>query len=177
MKKLRFRTLEDFLDVLAMICVMVIMLMTAIDVAGRYFGGFFGKSLPIPGTVEILALVMALVVFLSLPGSQRQEQHIGMDLFLDRFKGRTYRIIQFVNLLLPLFAFAIIGIYSFINALRALEVGWSTTGMLGIPTAPFRFVIAFGSLMICIRFAFQIFQLRKRNSNTETKIQADEEAV
>ncbi len=70
------RVAEKVLEVLTAALLFLLMLITVVDVAGRYF---IGK--PLPGSAEISAIALALLVFAAFPLVSRRREHITVDLF------------------------------------------------------------------------------------------------
>ena len=151
LKKLRLSTLEDILAAIAMVAIMFMMILTASDVTSRYL---FNK--PITGSLEILEVVMAIVVFFGLARGQRLNINVGMDLLFDRLKGRALHGLRIFDTLLPLLLFAVVTFSSLRIALDALEKKQLTTGILHFPESPFLFALSLGGLLICIRFIIQL---------------------
>ncbi|MGP9535751.1 MULTISPECIES: TRAP transporter small permease [unclassified Halomonas] len=72
------------------------MLLTTVDVAGRFF-----FNSPILGAVELTQLMLAAVVFLSLPVVCWREEHVSVDLLDTIFPARLVWIRQMiVNLII-----------------------------------------------------------------------------
>lgn len=69
------RVLQYTLEGAAGIALLAMMLITAVDVTGRYF---FGMS--IMGSVELIQLLLASVVFLAFPVVCWREEHVTIDL-------------------------------------------------------------------------------------------------
>lgn len=63
------------LEVTGGLALLVMMLVTTLDVTGRYF---FGQS--IRGSVELTQLLLATVIFLALPNLHWLDEHINVDL-------------------------------------------------------------------------------------------------
>ena len=147
----RLSTVENVLVSVAMVGIMVMMILTTADVTGRYL-----FNSPVKGSIEIVEMVIAIIVFLSLPASQRQNIQVGSDFLVSRLKRRRYHILRFFNLLVPLLFFAIVTVWSAEAALEAYEHSYRTYGILRFPTAPFQFTLTVGSFLLCLRFIAQI---------------------
>src|SRR5688572_18642940 len=65
----------------AMICVM--MLVTTIDVAGRYF-----LNRPLFGAFEVTEILMGLVIFAGMPLATARREHIAVNFFESRLGAR-----------------------------------------------------------------------------------------
>lgn len=130
------------------------MLFTMTEIVGRYL---FNR--PIKGHVEIVEMVMAGVVFLGIAFTQRVGGHPRMELFVVRvLKGRVRLIVESFTLLLALFTFAIIVVYSVeASVFYSLKMG-DTTPLLYLPTWPAKLCIPIGSFVLCLRLVIEIIQ-------------------
>ena len=130
------------------------MLFTMTEIVGRYL-----LNRPIKGHVEIVEMVMAGVVFLGLAFTQKVGGHVRMELFVVRvLKGRARLIVESFTLLLALFVFAIILVYSLeASVVYSLRMG-DITPLLYLPTWPAKLCIPIGSLLLCVRLVIEIIQ-------------------
>ena len=67
--------------------VFVMMLITVVDVAGRYL-----FSAPLPGAFEFTEIALAIVIFLGLPIVCFDNGHIAVSLITDRLRGILERL-------------------------------------------------------------------------------------
>jgi len=90
------RVLQLTLEGVAGATLFAMMLLTTTDVSGRYF-----FNSPILGTVELTQLMLAALVFLSLPVVCWRQEHISVDLLDAIFPARLVWVREvLVNLLL-----------------------------------------------------------------------------
>lgn len=90
------RVLQLTLEGVAGATLFAMMLLTTLDVGGRYF-----FNSPILGAVELTQLMLAAVVFLSLPVVCWREEHVSVDLLDAIFPKRLIWIRQvLVNLII-----------------------------------------------------------------------------
>lgn len=132
---------EKLLEVLTAVLLFLLMAITVVDVAGRYF---VGK--PLPGSAEISAIVLALLVFAAIPLVSRRREHITVDLFTfasDSALGRTSGAIAIA---FTAFCSFWIGGEVWLLA-RDLGEHGDSTSFLKIPYAPVAFFIAITSLI------------------------------
>jgi len=145
--------IETALNIVAVAFIMFLMVFAATEIVGRYLFNH-----PIPGHVEIVELIMAAIVFLGISYTQRVGGHIRMEMFIQRvLKGRSYHVAEALGLILSLFAFSIITIYSFKFVLDAYHIGDVTTYIYW-PTWPSKLCIPVGTFLLCIRFIIQLSQ-------------------
>jgi len=145
--------IEDWLNLISVLIVMFLMLFSTAEILGRYL-----LNSPIPGHVEIVELIMAGIVFFGIAYTERVGGHVRMEFFITRvLKGRAYHSAEAITAGLALFVYLFILVYSFKNAVFALQIG-DTTAELYWPTWPSKFAVPFGSLFLCIRFVIEIIQ-------------------
>ncbi|NSL50584.1 TRAP transporter small permease [Calidifontibacillus erzurumensis] len=119
--------LNIILHKISSVFLMVLMFLTAADVAGRYF---FNK--PITGTYELTALLLAIMVFFSMGTGQIYKNHIEIDFFTKKFSEPTQQALRniFSFVLFVLLALMAWQLYNF--TVRIWASG-ETSGDLGIP--------------------------------------------
>lgn len=153
-KYLNLSLIENMLAIIAMADVMAMMIISSVDVFGRQL-----LNSPLRGSVELQAISMGIIVFLSLPSSQRMDVHVGMDLIPGRLKGKSLRNLNFFNLAIPFIIFLIITYSSWKAAMYAFETHRISTGVLFVPMAPFLFMVPIGAFLLCMRFIIQLIHL------------------
>lgn len=141
--------LNKSLFYLATLPLAIMMVTTVIDVIGRYFRH------PLPGTVEINELMLALVCAWCWAHVQAKKGHISIDLLVNKMSRRGRDI---ANLLMSLVALTIIGLIAWraipstLFAFRVKE--W--TDLLSIPTWPFRAMLFLGALCLSLQLVLDI---------------------
>lgn len=85
------RLLQGALEALAGITLFAMMILTTIDVFGRYF-----FNSPVTGSVELTQIMLAMVVFLAFPTVTWREEHITVDLLDGIFPRSVVWIRQMV---------------------------------------------------------------------------------
>jgi len=148
-----FGAIERWLGYLGMTFLIGLMVMVVFEVVARYV---FGN--PIVGYIDIMEMMMAVLVFLTLAYCQREGGHIRLELFMTRVLkgGRRYHRIEFFHLLLSLACFAVIAFSSLKGALHAYTVG-DVSNVLYWPLWPSRMLVAIGAIFLCVRFILQMF--------------------
>ena len=108
----------------------LMMIVTAVDVVGRYF---FNK--PLAGGFEITEIGLALLIYCALPLVSARREHIVIDTFdvfmspgVKTFLNRLSDVVCFV-------ALSGVGYILFKRAIRVAEYG-DTTNVLLLPLAP-----------------------------------------
>ena len=144
--------LARFLDCFAALLLFALMVMTCIDVFGRYL-----FNSPLNGATELTRLMMAGVIFAALPVLSWREGHVTVDLMDAIFPRALVNARQaFLNAATSI-AFAVIGWRVWILAARAADYG-DTTEFLEIPTAPFVYVMAVLSTVTSAALALNVWR-------------------
>lgn len=145
---------ESGLNIAGTLLIVFMMLFTMSEIIGRYL---FNR--PIKGHVEIVEMVMAGVVFLGIAFTQKVGGHVRMELFVVRvLKGRLRLIVESFTLLLALFLFVIIVVYSLeASFLYSIKMG-DTTPLLLWPVWPSKLCIPVGSFVLCLRLVIELIQ-------------------
>ncbi|MCK4829257.1 TRAP transporter small permease [bacterium] len=144
--------IETALNIVGVVFILILMVFTASEIIARYL-----FTWPIPGYVEDVELIMAALVFLGIGYTQRIGAHIRMDMVISKLKGRFYHIAEAISLLLGLFGFGIILIFSFKFTVDAYQVG-DVTEYLYTPTWPSKLCVPLGIFFLCTRFMIQIIK-------------------
>jgi TRAP-type transport system small permease protein len=134
MKSLAQR-LETALGLASALVLFAMMLVTAVDVIGRYV---FNK--PLNGGFELTELMLAALIYCALPLVSQRREHIVIDtfdVFMSRGVKRGFDIFAEVVCFLTLSG---IGYLIFRRAVRVADYG-DTTSVLKLPLAPVAYVM------------------------------------
>jgi len=115
----------------------VMMLLTASDVTLRQV------KIPIMGTDDITAFLMAILVSFGLAYCAIRKGHVRVELIVERLPRRVQAIIDTVTTLLSLGLCTLITWQSFINMVSVYTSG-ATSWTLNIIVFPFAGLVAFG---------------------------------
>lgn len=102
---------QYFLGGLAAIFLFVLMIVTCLDVIGRYFLGA-----PLPGAFEMTEILLTLVIYAILPLVTLSGNQIAVDLF-DRFVPR--RIVPLQKIMVALVQFALLSLIAWALAVKS----------------------------------------------------------
>ncbi len=122
--------LQKILGMVAATVLFLMMVITAIDVIGRYF---FNK--PLAGGFEITEMGLAVLIYCALPLVSARREHIVIDT-LDVFMSKAVK--TFLDRLSDTICFVAlsgVGYLLFRRAVRVAEYG-DTTNVLLVPLAP-----------------------------------------
>lgn len=148
-------TLETFSSIM----ILIMMLLTFVDVIGRYLLGA-----PVFGASEMVSALLALVVFSGLGIANARDSHIVVELFdtrIRRIAPRFYDVIVqgFSILAMCLIAFVLfeIALESYQQEARTFVLEW-----------PLFYVTGAISFLAFVSVVSQVLGLIVKNSNTET---------
>lgn len=158
--------LQNTLGVGAALLLFSLVLITCVDVVGRYF-----FSAPLKGAFEVTEILLAALVFAALPLTTERKEHIEVDLLNVVLSETTKR---YLSAFAGLFSAALLATFAWrlaSHAASAAEDG-AITNALGIPLAPFGYLAAFS----CLISAFIAF-LRGIHSARDTDEEVRDEHV
>lgn len=130
------RLLTRLLDGSASITLFSLMVLTFVDVVGRYF-----FASPLDGATELTRLMMAGVIFSALPTVSFREQHIAVDLLDFIYPKSWVGLRQAFITLISAIAMGVIAWRVWILADRSRSYG-DVTEYLEIPVYPVTFFIS-----------------------------------
>jgi TRAP-type C4-dicarboxylate transport system permease small subunit len=128
--------LQRILGLTAATVLFLMMMITAVDVTGRYL---FNK--PVNGGFEITELLLAMLIYCGLPLVSARREHIVIDTFDPFFSRGFKRFLDIVAEILCTIAFGGIAFLIFLRAERIAGYG-DTTNVLKLPLAPVAYVMA-----------------------------------
>lgn len=128
--RLLLRPASTAAKVFVAVCLFILMLLTTLDVIGRYF---FNE--PLPGAFEMTELLMVLVIFGALPIVTEQRRHIVVDVLDFAFPERMRRARHFATNALSAAALAATLPHLWAKVTAMLSYG-EVTAILGIPVVP-----------------------------------------
>lgn len=136
-----------------MIAAAIIMVLTTVDVLMRRL-----FDLPIKGSFELSDYLLIVVVFCSVAYVMTVKGHIVVDVFTNKYPQRFSGALSFIALILSLIMVGLICWGSIRYGLQQMSVG-EASPLLGIPAAPFIFVIAFGSALFFLVIIIQFIRI------------------
>lgn len=112
------------------------MAVTFVDVVGRYL-----LSRPVPGSTELIQVLMALAVAAALPLVTAGGEHITMDLFSGLFRGAARRALDALVMAFSSAVLAFLALRVWDQALNLHRSRMSTI-FLDLPIAPVAFTLS-----------------------------------
>jgi len=131
--------------------VVIMMVLTAADVILRFF------RMPIPGTYEIVGLLGTVTVSFSLGYTSIERGHIAVDFLVHKFNVKTRLAINAVNNFIGMVFFGIIAWRCVLYAQSLHKVG-EVSLTIQMPTYPFVYGIAVGSVLLCFVLMVEFIQ-------------------
>ena len=163
MSKKRSDIVLSMLQYFAGFCMFVMLVLTFIDVIGRYF-----LNLPVPAASEIIAFGMGLGAFAAFPLVTRDREHITVDIMDKFFKGNVRYVQRFVVLIGSLCYLAFITWVMFRQAQTFRRFN-TLTDYLDIPKAYIVYVLSFFSALAVFLFLAVIWRYLREGGDPETK--------
>jgi len=130
----------------------LMMFLTTADVILRYI---FHK--PIDGSLELTEFMMVVLVAFTLAYTAVNKGHITVDVVTERFRPRVRAVFNSINSLISLGVFVLIAWRSIAYA-EMMRAGHDVSSSLAIPIYPFVYLVAVGSIIICLVFIYNFFE-------------------
>ncbi len=152
--------LSRSLGILAAVVLFFMMMLTFVDVIGRYL-----FSLPVPGGFEITEMMMATLIFAGLPLVTARKEHVTIDLF-DHFIPSMMRRPR--DGMMHLFCAVMMGAITWrlsVKAAETVEYG-DVTAILNIPMWPMTYFMVIMSAATTVVLAMLTVTTFLRSNNT-----------
>lgn len=142
--------LDKVLGFMAAVVLMLLMIVTFIDVLGRYL-----LSAPLPGAFELTEIMMAMLIFAGLPLVSRANQHVTVNLIIGILSPKIRHFQQLITQIIMAFVLAVMAWRMWIKATEMLKQGDETAYLL-LPIAPIAFfmtlMMSVSALIVAIQF-------------------------
>ncbi len=132
--------LETALGVAAATVLFTMMMITAVDVIGRYL---FNK--PLAGGFELTEMMLAALIYCGLPLVSKRREHIVIDTFDTFMSSNVKRVLDIAADVVCFLTLSGIGYLIFRRAVRVADYG-DTTNVLKLPLAPVAY--AMGTMIV-----------------------------
>ncbi len=133
------------------VIILCMMLLTTADVVLR---GIFRS--PITGAFEATGLMMLMVVILGLSYTQFKKGHVSVELLASRLTGRVQAVNDVFVYLVCLGIYVLISWQAIVGGRRQQIAGVIVSEVVKIPIYPFYYVLALGSVILCLVFVLDI---------------------
>ena len=135
----------------AALIIFALMILVVADVAGRKL-----FNAPVHGTIEIAALTLPTIVFLSIAYIQSLREHVAVDLFTAGLSLATRQALDLFALTVALAIMAVITWKTSAFAWSSWLDGEYAMGIVPVPIWPARVAVAYGCWLLTIRLAFDL---------------------
>ena len=151
MIKFLFNTSNKLLLSFCVISLTVLVLITVVDVFGRYLLG-----IPLSGTSEITEIVLGILIYIGLPYISKNEEHISVSL-LSNYLPNNLKIIHkiLVNFVVTLLLL-VIARQLYLHGID-LKSYQEVTTFLEIPKAPIAFAMALLTILASFNTIMNMF--------------------
>jgi len=160
-----FKALDKFsglLKTIGAIALTGMMLLTVVDVIGRFF------KHPIFGSVELVGFMATLVVAAALPYTYKMDGHVGVEILVRLLSKKTQLIIDLLTRTISLILFCLVTWQMFLYAMDIHETG-EVSMNLEFPIYYIVYVLAFGLLIFSVTIIETIFENIKQLRELKTK--------
>lgn len=126
-------------------------------------------SIPFSGSYEIISFLGAIVTASALGYTQRNRDHIVVDILSDRFPVKVKRMVDAVSYLIIAGFFAVIARQTFLWGLKIREAG-ELSETLQIVFYPFVFGVAVGFAFLALSGIVDFLKVFANGDNGEEKV-------
>ena len=157
------------------IVVLLLMLYTTIDVAGRYL---FDK--PVPAAYEMTVMFLIYITYFGITLVQARGGHMRLGFLWEIAGPRGRALIDLLSVLIGLFIFGIATWQGWLWAIDAWKIGETTMGAYSVPLFPGRIALAIGATIFIGQYLIDLvknFIILVSHSQTTDKIGPEPENV
>jgi TRAP-type C4-dicarboxylate transport system permease small subunit len=145
------KAVSKFMAAIAAIVLGIMMLITVIDVVGRYF---FNR--PINGSWELIGFLLVCAGTWGLAYCQVTKAHIQVTVLLDIFPEKVRNIITLIAYIMGLVAFSLIFRRSVLLTQKYMTETGHVSDTLEIPYYPFTILMAIGVGMLVVILLYEV---------------------
>ena len=153
---------SGLLKIIGATALTAMMLLTVVDVIGRFF------KHPIFGSVELVGFLATIVVAAALPYTYKVEGHVGVEILVRLLSKKAQIIIDIFTGTLSLFLFYLVTWQMFLYAKDIQETG-EVSMNLEFPIYYIVYLLAFGLLVFSVTIIETIFKNIKQLRELKTK--------
>ena len=163
MIKFLFYTSNKLLLSCCIISLTALVLITVVDVFGRYLLG-----IPLPGTSEITEIILGILIYIGLPYISKKEEHISVSL-LSNYLPNNVKILHkiLINFIVTLLLL-VIARQLYLHGID-LKSYQEVTTFLEIPKAPIAFAMALLTVLASFNTIMNMFSymFKERDINSD----------
>lgn len=132
--------------------VMVMMVLTTVDVAGRYF---FSK--PVPGGIETCEFMLAIFGILGMAYTHMAGANVRVTMLTRALPARFEHLLDSLTNLLSLQIMLFLAWYGIVSGIEEFQAG-TTTDTLGVPLYPLYFLLSLGAGLLCLVILINVLE-------------------
>jgi TRAP-type C4-dicarboxylate transport system permease small subunit len=152
--------LSKVMAFIAAFSLLSMMMLTVIDVSGRYF-----FKLPLNGAWEIIGLMLVCVGSWGLAHCQVEKEHIRVTFLLERLPHKMQIPFRVLAYLTGIASFIVLSINALKVAIRYITTQGNMTDTLHIPYFPFMLIMAFGAAVLVLVLVLDLVRSLMEVSN------------
>ncbi len=153
---------SDFLKIIGAIALTSMMLLTVVDVIGRFF------KHPIFGSVELVGFLATIVVAAALPYTYKVDGHVGVEILVRLLSKKAQVCIDIFTRVLSFILFSLVTWQMFLYAKDIHETG-EVSMNLEFPIYYIVYLLAFGLLIFSVTILETILGNIKQLRELKTK--------
>lgn len=139
------------------VSVFSLMCLAVVSVLGR---NFFGQ--PLLGYIDWIEQAMVPIAFLGISYVHRIGEHIRMDIFIGKLRGRSLFLVEMITTVFIFLLLILLVWGSWSHFERSFDFSsplWSrdSTMDISIPIWPAKLLVPFSFSLLCLRLCFQIY--------------------
>jgi TRAP-type C4-dicarboxylate transport system permease small subunit len=149
-----FKILDKFTNLLKFIgalALTIMMLLTVVDVIGRYF------KYPIFGSVELVGFLATIIVAAALPYTYKVEGHVGVEILVRLLSKKTQLTIDLFTRALTLVLFSLVTWQMFLYA-HDMKTSGEVSMNIELPIYMIVYLLAFGLFVFSITIVEMIIK-------------------
>ena len=136
------------------------MLLTVVDVTGRYF------ARPVTGAYELTENLLIIAVCLGLAYTQIKKEFISIGVIVDRF---SHRVQAFIDIFINLIFFILLSLMAWQTFVYAERLQNVYTSQLKLPVSLFVYIAAIGICLFALTMALEIYKSVKQAVKADVK--------
>lgn len=153
---------SEFLKVIGASAITIMMVLTVVDVIGRFF------KYPIFGSVELIGFLATIIVAAALPYTYKVEGHVGVEILVRLLSKKTQLMIDLFTRTLSLILFCLVTWQMFLYADDIKQSG-EVSMNLEFPIYYIIYLLAFALLVFSVTIIETIFENIKQLRELKTK--------
>jgi TRAP-type C4-dicarboxylate transport system permease small subunit len=137
--------------VISGIVVIIMMLYTTVDVAGRYLANH-----PMPAAYEMTIIFLIYITYFGVTLVQARGGHMRLGFLFEKAGPRGKSLIDLFSVLFGLFIVGIIAWQGWLYAIESWQIEEVTMGVYTVPVFPGRIALAIGATIFIIQYIIDV---------------------